>query len=84
MKEWTPEEIRRFRQQLKMTQKSFGVMVGTSGNYIWMLERGDRQVGKTLQILLSMMERQETETKGGNKNGSIGGVPHLPQETKSA
>lgn len=84
MGSWESEDIRRFRQRLRLSRKDFGEMVGTSGNYIYLLERGDRQAGKTLKILLSMMEKQETETKGGNQNGSIGGVPGLPQETKLA
>jgi DNA-binding transcriptional regulator YiaG len=61
MKEWRPEEIKTFRQKLKMTQKAFGDMVGTSGNYIWMLERGDRRASRTLKILLSYLDKQENE-----------------------
>ncbi len=61
MKMWTSEEIRVFRQKLQMSQKAFGEMVGTSGNYIWMLERGDRRASKTLKILLSHLDKQESE-----------------------
>jgi len=65
MKQWEADEIREFRQRLRLSRKAFGEMVGTSGNYIYLLERGDRQAGKTLKILSSMLEMQEIEKKGG-------------------
>lgn len=61
MKNWTKEEIRTFRTKLKLSQAKFGALVGTSGNYIFMLERGDRKPGKTLKILLSYFEKELIE-----------------------
>lgn len=57
MKNWTKAEIREFRTRLKLSQAKFGELVGTSGNYIFLLERGDRKPGKTLKILLNYIEK---------------------------
>lgn len=70
MKNWTKDEIRTFRTKLKLSQAKFGELVGTSGNYIFMLERGDRKPGKTLKILLNYIERELVEKeKGEGKHG---------------
>lgn len=62
MKNWTPEEIKDFRQRLGMYQKDFAPMIGVTDRYVIYLEKGVRQASKTLKILLSMMEENE---KGG-------------------
>ena len=65
MKNWTKDEIRTFRKKLKLSQAKFGELVGNSGNYIFMLERGDRKPGKTLEILLNYIERELIEKEKG-------------------
>lgn len=58
-KQWTPEEIKKFRNRLGLYQKNFALMIGVTERYVIYLEKGVRQASKTLKILLSMMEEQE-------------------------
>lgn len=61
MKKWIPKEIRAFRKKSELSQRAFGESLGVAGNYIYLLERGDRTPGKTLRILLDLLERQEKQ-----------------------
>lgn len=58
-KNWTPEEIKEFRQRLNLYQKDFAQMIGVTERYVIYLEKGVRQASKTLKILLSMIEDNE-------------------------
>jgi DNA-binding transcriptional regulator YiaG len=69
MKNWTPKEIKEFRKRLGLYQKDFAQMIGVTTRYVIYLEQGVRQPGKTLKILLSMIEGNENEKikrKGGD------------------
>lgn len=47
-------------------------MVGVSGNYVYMLEGGDRKPSKTLCLLLDRIEQEladKERKKGGNVHG---------------
>jgi transcriptional regulator with XRE-family HTH domain len=68
MKKWNPESIKELRKKMKLSQKAFGEMLGISRNYIYYLESGLKESGKTLCLLLDCIER-ELKTKGGEKNG---------------
>ena len=61
MKNWTPEEIKKFRKRLSLYQKDFAEMIGVTERYVIYLEKGVRQPSMTLKILLSMMEMQVNE-----------------------
>jgi DNA-binding XRE family transcriptional regulator len=61
MKNWTPEEIKKFRKRLSLYQKDFAEMIGVIERYVIYLEKGVRQPSMTLKILLSMMEKQVNE-----------------------
>ena len=61
MKNWTPEEIKKFRKRLSLYQKDFAEMIGVIERYVIYLEKGVRQPSMTLKILLSMMEMQVNE-----------------------
>lgn len=73
---------------MKFRQVDFAELVGVSRMYIVLLEKGVRNPSKTLKILLSMIEQRElgkgneNETKGGLRNGNLGGMSDLPQEAK--
>lgn len=60
---WTPEKIREFRKRLGLTQQAFGDLIGVTRMYVIYLEGGDRKPGKTMQILLDLLEEKETEKK---------------------
>ena len=69
---WTPERMRQLRARFHLSQSALGKMAGVSGNYIYMLEGGDRSPSKTLCFLLDRIERELTENeklKGGDKHG---------------
>lgn len=61
MNVWTPEQIKQLRQSLRLTQKAFGEMIGTTREYVNFLEKGVRSPGKTLCILLNCIEKKEKE-----------------------
>lgn len=68
MKEWTPVEIRDFRERLGLYQKDFAVRLGVTRQYIGWLEKGVRRPGKTLRILLNYLEEKHArrrKEKGG-------------------
>jgi len=64
MRSWTPERIKTLRKQFKLSQTALGKLTGVAGNYIYMLEGGDRTPSKTLCLLL---DRIEAELQGQNK-----------------
>ncbi len=69
-KDWTPDEIKDFRKRLGLFQKDFGRMIGVTERYVIYLEMGHRKPGRTLQILLSMIE--ENENGKENEHGNAG------------
>ena len=70
MKQWTPKQIRNFRKRLGLYQKDFAELIGVTRLYVIYLEKGVRNPGKTLKILLSILEKQEMKNrKGGGHNG---------------
>ncbi len=61
MKRWTPEEIKDFRMRLGLYQKDFAEMIGVRRQYVNYLEKGVKRPGKTLKILLTVLEQNEKE-----------------------
>ncbi len=57
MRNWTPEDIKAFRQRFNLTQKELAKLIGVSSNYIYLLEKGVRRPGKTLQLFFECLER---------------------------
>ena len=69
MKNWTPQDIKKLRKKHKLSRAKFGGLVGVSGNYIYMVEKGVRQAGKPLKLLLSFIEsnlKKEDKLNGNN------------------
>ncbi len=72
MKNWTPEEINNLREKYKLSQPAFGNLLGVSGNYIYLLEKGVKNPSKILKLLLNCVEKQlnkneKEKGKGGEK-----------------
>ena len=63
MKDWSPDEIKKLRSLLKLSQRKFAALVGVSEQYIYYLERGERQTSKTLKLLLGYIERDLKERR---------------------
>lgn len=59
MKDWTPKDIKTLREKYKLSQPAFGNLLGVSGNYIYLLEKGVRIPSKTLRLLLDCIENQK-------------------------
>jgi DNA-binding transcriptional regulator YiaG len=57
MKNWTPKEIHALRKSMNLSQPVFGTRLGVSGNYIHLLEKGVKQPGRTLRLLLGFIEK---------------------------
>ena len=75
MKIWKPEDIRQLRDQLGLTRAAFGELVGVTGNYIYIMERGEKKPSKTLCLLLDCIEEKKTKTK--RKGGKVYGKGNL-------
>ncbi len=58
---WTPRNIKDLRTRYGISQVALGRMVGVSGNYVYMLEGGERNPSKTLCLLLDRIERELEE-----------------------
>ncbi|WP_420264079.1 helix-turn-helix domain-containing protein [Candidatus Magnetominusculus dajiuhuensis] len=61
MKEWTPTEIKAFRQRLNLYQKDFAAVLRVTEQYICNLEKGVKTPGDTLRALLDCLEQKENE-----------------------
>jgi DNA-binding transcriptional regulator YiaG len=64
VKQWTPEEIKAFRQRLNLFQKDFAVLLRVTEQYVCNLEKGVKTPGGTMRALLSCLEEKENQ-KGG-------------------
>ena len=69
---WTPERMKALRQRFKLSQDALGKLTGVSGNYIYMLEGGDRNPSKTLCLLLDRIEKELQENEKGKESGTHG------------
>lgn len=56
--------MKALRSKFGISQNALGKLTGVSGNYIYMLEGGERKPSKTLCLLL---DRIETELEGNEK-----------------
>lgn len=63
MKTWRPEEIKKFRASLKLTQPILGSYLGVSGNYVYLLEKGVKTPSKTLKLLLDCIEKEKKKRR---------------------
>jgi DNA-binding transcriptional regulator YiaG len=61
MKNWISREIKDLRAQYKLSQPALGELLGVSGNYIYLLEKGVKKPSKTLKILLGYIEKDLNE-----------------------
>jgi len=61
---WSKEKIRALRDRLGLTQLAFGERLGVSGNYVWMMEAGQKVPSTSLSLLLDCIER---DTKGAKQ-----------------
>lgn len=77
MKNWTPKDIKSLRAKNKLSQPAFGNLLGVSGNYIYLLEKGVKTPSKTLRLLLDCIERQFKENEKGKERDKKHGKRHL-------
>ena len=63
MRTWTKDEIIGLRKALRLSQTSFGDLIGVTRQYVYYLERGVRTPSKTLAILLECINQKETKKK---------------------
>jgi len=54
---WTPTKIKALRGRLGLTQAAFSERLGVSGNYIWILESGQKTPSETLRLLLDRINK---------------------------
>lgn len=69
---WTPERMKAFRNRFGISQNALGKLTGVSGNYIYMLEGGERKPSKTLCLLLDRIERELEQNEKGKESDSHG------------
>jgi DNA-binding transcriptional regulator YiaG len=66
MKAWKRQDITAFRKKLKLSRKAFGNLLGVSRIHVHYIERGEREISKTLKILLDCIEERERRVKKRN------------------
>jgi DNA-binding transcriptional regulator YiaG len=70
MKQWTPDEIKAFRQRLNLYQKDFAGLLRVTEQYVCNMEKGVRTPGDTMKALLDCLEQKENEKgKESRKHG---------------
>jgi DNA-binding XRE family transcriptional regulator len=70
MASWTPERIKALRSRFQLSQVALGRLTGVAGNYIYMLEKGERSPSKTLCLLFDRIEvelQEQNKKKKGEK-----------------
>jgi DNA-binding transcriptional regulator YiaG len=67
MDKWTPTRIKELRQSLKLTQQTFGAMIGVTREYVNKLESEVRKPGKTMQILFDCIEEKKKKNENGKE-----------------
>ncbi len=72
MKNWTPKDIKTLREKKALSQPAFGNLLGVTGNYIYLLEKGVKTPSKTLRFLLDCIERQLSGIRRGGKENEKG------------
>ena len=77
MKNWTSKEIKNLREKHNLSQPAFGNLLGVTGNYIYLLEKGVKTPSKTLRLLLDCVERQFKENEKGKESDKKHGKRHL-------
>lgn len=68
MIDWTPDRIKSLRLKYGLSQQKLGLLTGVSGNYIYMLEGGERNPSKTLCLLLERIENELRENEKGKES----------------
>jgi len=70
MKAWLPEEIEVLRKSRKLSRRAFSELLGITGNYVYLIEKGVKTPSDTLRLLLDCVERQLNEKrKESEKDG---------------
>ena len=67
MESWAPEDIEALRRSHNLSRRAFSELLGVTGNYIYLLEKGVKTPSKTLKLLLDSVERELSNRKGGEK-----------------
>jgi len=69
MQNWAPKDIKSLRKKYKLSQPAFGNLLGVSGNYVYLLEKGVKRPSKTLRLLLDCIKEHYKTKMGGIKIG---------------
>lgn len=68
MKAWLPEDIEVLRKEHRLSRRAFSELLGVTGNYVYLLEKGVKEPSKTLRLLLDCVERQLKENEKGKES----------------
>ncbi|MBZ0157383.1 MAG: helix-turn-helix domain-containing protein [Alphaproteobacteria bacterium] len=72
MKTWLPKDIETLRKQHKLSRRAFSELLGVTGNYVYLLEKGVKTPSDTLRLLLDCVERQLQENEKGKESAKRG------------
>lgn len=65
MKDWNPQQIKKLREKLGITQMKFAELLGVTRIHVNYLEKGTRSPSKTMCRLLNCIEREHKSKKNG-------------------
>jgi DNA-binding transcriptional regulator YiaG len=68
MKVWLPEEIEALRKSQTLSRRVFSELLGVTGNYVYLLEKGVKTPSATLRLLLDCVERELDEKEKGKES----------------
>jgi DNA-binding transcriptional regulator YiaG len=77
MKEWTPGEIKTFREKRDLYQREFADLLGVTREYIVYLEKGVKKPGRTMRLFLDCLEKQFSKNEKGKEGEKRHGKRHL-------
>ena len=72
MADWTPEMVKRLREDYGLTRKKLGELTGVTITTIYLWEMGQRNPSRTAEILLSRIEQELEQNKLATRRGRKG------------
>ena len=75
--EWTPEEIKSFKERHSLTGDSMAATLGVTRSYVFQLMNGYKTPSDTIKRLLSCLDEKTTETGKEKAHGKAQG--NLPK-----
>jgi DNA-binding transcriptional regulator YiaG len=61
MEAWESEDVKALRKSHNLSRRAFSELLGVTGNYVYLLEKGVKTPSNTLRLLLDCVTQQLNE-----------------------